>query len=189
MGRTQRSVRHRARVHCVKVVLFYSHRDERLREQLQTHLSALRRSDVISTWHDRMITPGADLDSEILLQLGTADLVLLLVSPDFVNSDYCYCTEMGAALRRHEKGGVSVIPIILRPVDWAETPFGKLLALPRDGKAVTTWTRRDVAFLDVAKGVRRAAEQIALNKCQRVQRRAEAGGNRARKPMSSTSTT
>jgi hypothetical protein len=90
--------------------------------------------------------------------------VLLLISPDFMNSDYCYRREMRAALKRHAKGLTRVIPIILRPVDWIRTPIGKLLALPRDGRPVTTWHRRDEALLDVAKGVRRAAEELGLGK-------------------------
>jgi len=131
---------------------------------LDKHLSALRRSAVISSWHDRRISPGADLDCEVDQHLNRSDLVLLLISPDFMNSDYCYRREMQAALKRHAKGQVRVIPIILRPVDWLQTPIGKLLALPRDGRPVTTWQRRDEALLDVAKGVRRIAEEIGLNR-------------------------
>jgi TIR domain len=152
------------RTHCVNVFLSYAHRDERLREELDKHLSALRRSAVIASWHDRKISPGGDLDHEVDQHLSSSDLVLLLISPDFINSDYCYQREMRAALRRHAKGQARVIPIILRPVDWLRTPIGKLLALPRDGRPVTTWHRRDEALLDVAKGVRRVAEEMGLGK-------------------------
>jgi hypothetical protein len=144
----------------VRVLLSYAHPDERLREKLDKHLSVLRRSTVIESWSDRGITPGADFDQEIFRHLATADLVLLLVSPDFMNSDYCYRREMRVSLRRHLSGSARVIPIILRPVDWSGTPIGKLQALPRDGKPVTTWHRQDEALLDVARGVRRAAEEI-----------------------------
>jgi len=144
----------------VRVIMCYAHRDERLREELDKHLSPLRRSALIDIWHDRRITPGAELDNEIDQHLGTADLVLLLISPDFINSDYCYRREMRLALRRHAKGQARVIPIILRPVDWVRTPIGRLLATPRDAKPVTTWQRRDDALLDVATSVRRAAEEI-----------------------------
>ncbi len=91
-------------------------------------------------------------------------LILLLISPDFMDSDYCYRREMRAALKRHAKGQARVIPIILRPVDWRRTPIGRLLALPRDGKPVTTWHRRDEALLDVAKGVRMAAEEVGARR-------------------------
>jgi hypothetical protein len=90
--------------------------------------------------------------------------VLLLISPDFINSDFCYRREMRAALRRHAKGLARVIPIILRPVDWTGTPIGRLLATPRDAKPVTTWHRRDDAFLDVAKSIRQAAEEAAAKR-------------------------
>jgi hypothetical protein len=144
----------------VRVFLSYAHKDERLRDELDKHLSALKRSFVIETWHDRRIVPGAVLNSEIDIRLATADLVLPLISPDFITSDYCYQKEMRAALDRHAAGDTRVIPIILRPVDWLGTPLGKLLALPRDGKPVTKWHRRDDALLDIARGVRRAAEEI-----------------------------
>jgi hypothetical protein len=148
----------------VKVFVSYAHRDERLREELEKHLSPLRRSALIETWHDRRITPGAELNTEIDQYLANADLVLLLISPDFINSDYCYRREMRAALRRHAKGQARVIPIILRPVDWARTPIGKLLATPRDAKPVTTWYRRDDALLDVAQSVRHAAEEMTAER-------------------------
>jgi len=142
------------------VILCYAHRDERLREELDKHLSGLRRGGLIQSWHDRRIIPGSDLDPEINQHLRSCDLILLLISPDFIDSDYCYRREMRAALKRHAKGEARVIPIILRPVDWRRTPVGRLLALPRDGKPVTTWHRRDEALLDVANGVRMAAEEV-----------------------------
>jgi hypothetical protein len=144
----------------LKVALSYAHQDERLQIELDKHLSPLRRSATIQVWHDRKISAGSDLDLEIDRNLGTSDLVLLLISPDFINSDYCYCKEMRKALKRHLRGEARVIPVILRPVDWLTTPIGKLLALPRDGKPVTTWHRRDAALLDVATGVRRAVEEL-----------------------------
>jgi TIR domain-containing protein len=148
------------RARCITVFLSYAHRDEKLREELGKHLSSLQRSAIIESWCDRRIAPGADVDCEIARHLRTSDLVLLLISPDFMNSDYCYRREMRVALKRHARGEARVIPIILRPVDWLRTPIGKLLALPRDAKPVTSWHRRDEALLDVAKGVRRAVEEM-----------------------------
>lgn len=142
----------------------YAHRDDRLREELDKHLSPLRRSTLIDTWYDRRITPGALLNNAIDEHLATADLVLLLISPDFINSDYCYQREMKTALQRHRKGLARIIPIILRPVDWQGTPVGRLLATPRDAKPVTKWHRRDDALLDVATSIRRAAEEISTSK-------------------------
>ena len=168
MGRGKRAIGRGQRRHerwCLaaarlKVFLSYAHRDERLRVEVEKHLSALRRSKLIATWHDHRITPGTELDLEIAASLTTSDLILLLVSPDFIDSDYCYLREMSCALKRHRRGEARVIPIILRPVDWSRTPIGKLLALPRDGKPVTSWSKRDEALLDVAKGIRRVVEEM-----------------------------
>jgi len=146
------------------VFVSYAHRDERLREELDKHLSPLRRSALIETWHDRRITPGAALSEAIDEHLASADLILLLVSPDFINSDYCYQKEMRIALQRHRKGQARVIPIILRPVDWKGTPIGRLLAIPRDAKPVTKWHHRDDALLDVATSIRRAAEELSTER-------------------------
>ncbi len=93
----------------------YSHVDETLRDQLEVHLSALKRQDLISAWHDRRITGGSELGKSIDAHLESAEIILLLVSPDFIASDYCYDREMARAMERHEKGEAKVIPVILRP--------------------------------------------------------------------------
>src|ERR1700726_1357463 len=106
------------------IELFYSyaHRDERLRKRLETHLSVLRQQGVITEWHDRKIVAGTDWKQSIDAHLMTATVILLLVSPDFLASDYCYGVEMQRALARHGAGEASVIPVILRPVDWQGAP-------------------------------------------------------------------
>jgi hypothetical protein len=138
----------------------YAHHDERLRQELEKHLSPLRRSDLIETWHDARVSAGTEFHPEIVRRLTKADLILLLISPDFINSDFCYRREMRIALQRHAKGEARVVPVILRPVDWLTTPIGKLLATPKDARPVTTWQRRDEAFLDVATSIRRVAEDL-----------------------------
>jgi hypothetical protein len=145
----------------IEVFYSYSHRDEALRDELETHLSLLRRQGVISGWHDRKITAGTDLKGKIDEHLNSAGVILLLVSPDFIASDYCYDIEMTRALERHDKGEARVIPVILRPVDqWHAAPFGKLLAAPTDGKPISSWSNRDEAFADVARHIRRAVEEL-----------------------------
>jgi hypothetical protein len=136
--------------------LSYSHRDEELRTQLETHLAALRRQGFITIWHDRRITAGEDFAGAIDTHLEASDVVLLLVSPDFIASDYCYEKEMSAALARHSEQKCVVIPVILRPCDWHDMPFGKLLATPTDGRPITLWPNRDEAFLDVVKAIKGA---------------------------------
>ncbi len=139
------------------LLISYAHADEELHDQLAKHLKPLEREGVIRPWHDRRITPGREFEGAIDEKLDEAELILLLISPDFVNSEYCWEKEMLRAMERHEAGEARVIPVILRPTDWHRTPFGKLLALPKDGKAITTWENRDQAYLDVAQGVRAAA--------------------------------
>src|SRR5205823_1825905 len=115
---------------------------------------SLRRQGLISVWHDRNISAGTEWEREINAHLNTAQVILLLVSPDFMDSDYCFSIEMMRAMERHERGEAQVIPIILRPVYWQGAPFGKLQALPTDAKHVTgpSWHNLDEAFFDVAEG-------------------------------------
>lgn len=142
----------------------YSHKDESLQEQLETHLSLLRRKGYVKTWHDRCITPGEEWESVIGHHVDEADVILLLVSPDFIASDYCYGKELTRAMERHERKESLVIPIILRPVDWAEAPFARLQVLPKDGQPVTSWINQDEAWLDVEKGIKRAVAEIQEKK-------------------------
>jgi hypothetical protein len=132
----------------------YSHCDEALRDQLETHLAMLKRQGFIETWHDRRITAGEPLDQAISANLERADIILLLVSPDFLASDYCYDRELTRALERHTTGSCTVIPVILRPCDWHDAPFGGVMATPRDGKPITQWANIDAAFLDVTTAIK-----------------------------------
>lgn len=142
------------------VFFSYSHADEILRDQLEIHLSGLKRQRVISTWHDRRILAGSDFDKAIDQNLENADVILLLISPDFIASDYCYEREMTRALQRHFAGSARVIPVILRPCDWHDLQFGKLLATPRDGRAITKWPNADEAFLDVVNSIKTALSEL-----------------------------
>lgn len=142
----------------IKTFCCYAHADEQLLNKLKTHLQPQQRQGLIQIWYDRDISAGAAWEEEIEEQLNTAQIILLLVSPDFMASDYCYSKEMERALERHERGEVRAIPVILRPVDWQITPLGKLQALPKDGKPITTWSIRDNAYLDAARGIRAIVE-------------------------------
>ena len=144
------------------VDLFYSyaHEDEPLRDELDGHLALLRRKGVIRPWHDRGIVPGQKWDEAIDRELSTADLILLLVSKDFLNSDYIWGKELAVAIARAERGDASVVPVLLRAVDIEDAPFAKLQGLPTDLRPVTSWPNRDEAWTDVAKGIRRTVEAI-----------------------------
>src|SRR5437879_4929725 len=135
-----------------RVTVFYSyaHADEELRNQLEKHLSLLRQQGIIAEWHDHQIVPGAEWAHEINIYLTSAAIILLLISPDFLSSDYCYSIEMRRALDRHETGEARVLPILLRPVYYEGAPFEKLKVLPSNGKPITSWLNSDEAFAEVA---------------------------------------
>ena len=146
----------------VEVFYSYAHEDEAFRKELEKHLSLLQRQGVISVWHDRQIVPGTDWAQAIDEHLERASIILLLISADFLASDYCYGVEMTRALERHQANEARVIPILLRPVDWHSAPFAHLQALPKNAKAISTWKNRDQAFADVAASIRRAVEDLSL---------------------------
>jgi hypothetical protein len=143
-----------------KLFFSYSHKDEELRNELETHLALLKRQGVISSWHDRRITAGSDFDQTISSELETSQIILLLVSAHFLASDYCYEKEMTRAIEKHEDGSAMVIPVILHPCDWHSAPFGHLRATPIDGKPVSMYANQHEAFAIVAKDVREAAKSI-----------------------------
>jgi TIR domain len=142
----------------VAIVFFsYSHADEALRDRLEVALAMLKRQGIIETWYDRRIPPGHEFESTIDTHIDQADIVLLLVSPDFLASSYCYNLEVTRAMERHNRGEARVIPVILRPSQWHDASFGKLLALPQDGKPVTKHADLDDAFIDIANGIKEVA--------------------------------
>jgi len=152
----------------VEVFFSYSHKDEDLRDELSKHLAMLKRQHVITAWHDRRIGAGKEWENEIDEHLNTVDIILLLISSDFLASDYCYDVEVKTAMKRHDEGEARVIPVILRPVDLKGAPFGKLQVLPKDARPVTDWPNRDQAFLNVAQGIRVAAEELVLSQIRRL---------------------
>lgn len=145
----------------VEIFYSYAHEDEVLRNQLEKHLTMLKRQGLISGWYDRLISVGTDWAREIDIHLDSAQIILLLVSADFMYSEYCYGIEMKRALERHSAGEARIIPIILRPVDWQFAPFGKFQALPAEGRPIVRWPDRDEAFADVAMGIRKVIETLS----------------------------
>jgi len=140
----------------VEVFFSYAHEDEVWRTELEKHLSLLQRKGLIAAWHDRNISAGTDWAREIDTHLQTSQIILLLISSDFLASDYCWGVELKEAMRRHHAGTACVIPILIRPVDWKEAPFSSLQALPRGNRAISIWPNRDEAFTQVARGIRQA---------------------------------
>ena len=133
----------------------YSHKDERYRQALDISLAQLKRNGLISVWYDKKILPGEQWDKEIDRNIETADIILVLVSPDLLASDYAYTREMQRAIKRHRTGLTTVIPVILRPSDWQNSPLSDLQALPSNGRPISIWSKRDQAWLDVVHGLRK----------------------------------
>ncbi len=148
----------------IEIFFSYTHADETWREKIEVFLSTLKRERLIRTWHDRNILAGDEWASQIKAHLDVAPIILLLVSQNFIDSDYCWSVELKEAMKLHNASKARVIPIIIRPCDWKSTPkstpFTKLQALPKDGKPIVTWSNEDEALLDVARGIRRVVDDL-----------------------------
>jgi hypothetical protein len=146
----------------VRVFISYAHRDEQFRTRLEVALATLKREGLVETWSDRQLMPGCEWDGKIHDSLQHSDVVLLLVSPDFVNSSYIHESELSCALDRHDRGEATIVPIFVRPVDIGRARFGALQGLPRDAKPVTQWRNRDEAWRNVSLGIRQLVEKILV---------------------------
>src|SRR5258708_19479216 len=110
----------------VEVLLCYAHKDEHLLKKLKIQLKPIQREGLVKIWHDRDISAGKDWEQEIDKHLNTAQIILLLISPDFIDSEYCYIIEMNRPMDRYKLGEVGAIHLILGPTDWDNRPIGKL---------------------------------------------------------------
>lgn len=144
----------------INIFLCCAHEDEGYRNELAKQLRILSRQGLVLSWHDGEISPGMEWAREIEMHLNMAHLILLLLSPDFMDSDFCYSIEMKRALERHETGEARVIPIILRAVYWKDAPFSKLQVLPVNTKPIKSWTDADEAFLDIVNGIQRVVKEL-----------------------------
>lgn len=144
----------------INVFYSYARSDEHLQRQLEKHLAPLQKQGLITTWYEGKSSAGAEREKEINSHLAAAQIILLLVSSSYLESSYLYDIEMTRALERYKTGTARIIPIILRPVDWKNTPFGKLQPLPIDERPITRWHNIDEAFTNVAQGIRKAVDEI-----------------------------
>ncbi len=142
----------------LKIFYCYAREDGDYRAKLDKHLAPLKDLNKIATWYDQEISPGKDHEEEILFRLNTSDIVLALVSSNFVASNYCQ-KEIHRALERHVIGDTRVIPVILKETIWRETPLGKLQVLPENGKPLVTW-RHESGFVNIVEGIKRVIEEI-----------------------------
>lgn len=137
-----------------RIFISYSHKDESFRDCFNDHLAVLQRNGVISIWHDRKILAGDEWKGEISENLNSADIAIFLVSPSFLASDYCYDVEVKRAIELNKAGSLKIISVVIRPCQWDECEFSKYQAVPKDAKAVSTWSNQDEAWLDVANRIR-----------------------------------
>ena len=128
----------------IRIFYSYAHEDEGLRRELANNLALLRNDGRIEDWSDRDIRPGDEWDADIDERLDSADLILLLVSSDFISSKYIMSKELEVAIARHQSGQARVVPIVVRPVYFAGAPFAKLQMLPSDAKSIIEWEPRSV---------------------------------------------
>jgi formylglycine-generating enzyme required for sulfatase activity len=146
----------------IKIFYSYARKDRELRDTLDNHLAALQAAGRVETWHDLQLEPGIEWEPDLLARLKAADIILLLISVDFMASKYCYSTELRLAIDRHHAGQAKVIPVILRPCDWNHdyVPFSKLNVLPPGAKPVTSWPDPDEAYAIVAGKIRETVDAL-----------------------------
>jgi hypothetical protein len=145
----------------ISIFFSYAHEDTDLMNLVRRQLVRFEREGMIIKKYDRLIKPGQEWEGIIDADLNNSNVILLFISPHFMESKYCYNTEMRVALERHEKGEAAVIPIILRPCIWQDAQIGKLQALPAEGKPVTKWGNRDEAALNVAEGIMSVVREMS----------------------------
>lgn len=145
----------------MKAFISYSHKDSHLLERLHAHLATLTRDGLLHSWTDEEIPAGAHLNSAISRELNNSQLFIALLSPDYLASNYCYEKEFQTALQMHKTGDLLVVPIVVEPCDWLNTPFKEFKALPQDGKAISIWENTNTAFLNITQSLRKLIEGTA----------------------------
>jgi TIR domain len=144
----------------LEVFCCYAREDQDMLRQLKKHLAPLVREGQITIWSDIDLNAGVEWEKELHQHLESADIILLLISPDFMDSDYCYSTEMGRAIARHNEGSAQVIPVLLRSTFWLNAPFAKFQMVPTDAKPITSWLNRDDAFHDITVQVHQVISKL-----------------------------
>ncbi len=162
----------------IKLFYSYSTADEDLRIELEKSLAMLHRFDALKTWDFRKIIPGDDWDKTINKELESSDIILLLLSRDFLASNYCYDVEVKRALELNDEAKAIVVPVVLRQCDWKheQSPIKGLEGIPKDGKPITLWDDIDVAFNDVTESLKLVIHKIKKQKSSEQNlRKLEAG--------------
>jgi hypothetical protein len=142
----------------------YSHQDAPMLDNFHKHLAQLQRDRLLKAWTDREVMAGGTLEQQIFQSLEDSQLFIALLSPDYIASRYCYEKEFERALKLLEQEQLIIIPIIVEPCDWLNTPFNQFKALPKDGKAVSLWGNQNTAFLDVIQNIRKLLTESSAGK-------------------------
>lgn len=137
------------------IFISYSVEDDFYRKELEKHLQPLKRQGILSYWSDRDISAGALWDDEIIREIEKADIILLLISPDYLASDYCFDNQMIRAIEKSKKQEFSfVVSVLLRPCSWKDTPLTNLPVFPKNKIPISNWTKTDDAFIDVIENIK-----------------------------------
>jgi internalin A len=144
----------------VRVFFSYAHEDEDIKDGLEKHLQVLQRAGSVDLWTDRMISPGEEWDVSIKQALMAADIVLLLISADFIASSYIWEVELATALQRHASGLAVVIPVFCRACEFSDMPFSKLQGLPKHARPIASAEKLEEALLEVVAGIKLVVEKL-----------------------------
>jgi hypothetical protein len=144
----------------ITIFASYAPQDTPLQRELKEHLRPLQGEGLVELWPDRDMSAGTGWEQQSSELLHAAQIILLLVSIDYLNSDYCSGVEMKQALERHERGEVRLIPILLRPCFWKSSPLSKLQVLPSNGQPVTAWANLEAAWLDVVQMLSQVVDHL-----------------------------
>lgn len=146
-----------------KAFISYNHTDEKIVKKLHVHLANLKRDGIIEAWHDEQILPGANLDQSISSALNESGLFIAIVSPDYLNSHYCFDKEFQRALQLQSEGKIIIVPIIAEPCDWLNSAFNSMKAVPQDGKPISEWTNDNAAYLNITSELRRVLSAVSTS--------------------------
>lgn len=140
----------------IKVFISYSHKDEDIKNELDAHLIGLKRSDKIEVWQDRALIGGDEWNETIIEELKIADLIILLISVNFLNSKYIWEKEVAIAMERHNNKTARVIPIIAKSCDFSDMSFAALQALPKNATPINNFVggERDLVYTEIAKSIK-----------------------------------
>ena len=147
----------------LKVFISYAHKDEVFKDELITMLTSLQRRGIVDAWEDRRIEEGEEWYQSIQNAINQCDLAFLLISSDYLASRFIQEQEQPNLLERRRDMRLRVIPIVVRPCMWQSEPTLKnLQALPKDGKAMITFSKengeRDQAWAYIAATVEKRAK-------------------------------